>query len=139
LSFTNAYAREQGRMERERYTYMTKILISGDRNWTDKTLIFCTLLEYIDDVELVIEGSQYGADIIARDVAEELGINTLDMPADWDRYGISAGPRRNIQMLNEQPDLVLAFHDDIKNSKGTKHMIKIAKEAGVPVRLITHD
>jgi argininosuccinate synthase len=33
------------------------------------------------------------------------------------------------------PDVVLAFHNDLENSKGTKHMVKIALESGVPVYL----
>ena len=42
-------------------------------------------------------------------------------------------------MLDQgKPSLVLAFHDDIENSKGTKHMVKIAREAGVEVRIVTH-
>lgn len=46
-------------------------------------------------------------------------------------------PIRNKQMLDEgKPDLVLAFHTDIENSKGTKNMIYQAKKRGIKVILI---
>ena len=39
-------------------------------------------------------------------------------------------------MLEEgKPDKVLAFHEDIESSKGTKHMVKISQEAGIPVEV----
>jgi hypothetical protein len=42
-------------------------------------------------------------------------------------------------MLTEgSPDLVLAFHDDLERSKGTKHMVGIARKAKVPVRVVFH-
>jgi len=116
-----------------------KILISGDRNWADKELIFCTLLDYVDDVSVVIEGGARGADTLGRLVAEDLSISVIHCPANWNSYGKRAGIMRNIQMLEEhKPDLILAFHDDIEISKGTKHMIETAKAAFVEVRLITH-
>jgi hypothetical protein len=37
-------------------------------------------------------------------------------------------------LVESKPDLVLAF--PTKRSKGTWNMVKIAKEAGVPVRVI---
>lgn len=35
------------------------------------------------------------------------------------------------------PDLVLAFHKNIAESKGTKHMMEYAKKKGCPVRLVS--
>jgi hypothetical protein len=44
---------------------------------------------------------------------------------------------RNVQMLEEgHPDLVLAFSDNLEESKGTAMMVKLAKDAGVPVYVI---
>jgi hypothetical protein len=40
-------------------------------------------------------------------------------------------------MLAAKPDLVLAFHADLAHSKGTKHMVGIARKAGIPVEIIT--
>ena len=118
---------------------MTRILICGDRDWTNRRLIekFIDLLK----PDHVIEGGARGADTIAREVCEDRNIDFLDMPADWDMLGNSAGPVRNREMLKEGQrlglDYVLAFHNDIKRSKGTADMVAIASKAGIPVVIIS--
>lgn len=82
-----------------------------------------------------ISGKAKGADSLGEKYAKEWGAKVLEFPADWDKYGKRAGPIRNQQMLDEgKPDLVVAF--PTKNSKGTYHMIRIAKEAGVETIVI---
>lgn len=117
---------------------MQRVLVCGDRDWTDGQLI----AQYLEEIRpfVVIEGEARGADKLARRAAEFLRIAVLAFPADWEKYGKRAGPIRNRQMLKEgRPNLVLAFHDSIERSKGTKDMIRAAQSAGVPVRLITHN
>jgi hypothetical protein len=62
-----------------------------------------------------------------------------EYPADWDRYGKGAGPIRNKQMLDENPDIemVIAFHTNLTNSKGTKNMIDRAKRRNIKVCIFT--
>jgi hypothetical protein len=116
-----------------------RILVCGDREWNNREAIKRELLKIleVDTIDCVIEGEARGADIIARDICEkELNIMVYKYPANWAKFGKPAGVLRNIQMLKRgQPQLVLAFHPDITKSKGTAHMIKIAKEANVPVLL----
>jgi hypothetical protein len=58
-------------------------------------------------------------------------------PAEWKKYGNAAGPIRNARMLNEGvPDVVIAFHENIHKSKGTKNMMDQACLHGVDVILI---
>ena len=55
-------------------------------------------------------------------------------PADWKTHGKAAGPIRNKQMLDEgKPDVVVAF----PGGKGTANMVKLAREAGVPVTIVS--
>ena len=62
------------------------------------------------------------------------GFAIIGFPAQWDKYGKSAGVIRNQQMLDEgKPDTVVYFHDNIERSKGTKDMVSRAKKAGLPV------
>lgn len=62
----------------------------------------------------------------------------MTLPADWPRFGSAGGPIRNWQMLRDgRPDVVLAFHDDIAASKGTKNMLGMAQGEGIPTRLYT--
>lgn len=113
-----------------------KVLITGDRNWKDRQAIFRVLYGLPEDT-IIINGDCCGADRLSTDVARELNFETHVYPADWDNLGKKAGPLRNRAMLHqEEPDLVLAFHSNIKESKGTKDMCRYAKGQGVPVILV---
>ena len=57
-------------------------------------------------------------------------------PADWTKFGTKAGPIRNREMLDLQPDLVIAFHRNLKKSKGTIDTVMEANRRGIPVWLI---
>lgn len=121
---------------------MMRVLVSGDRNWSDYPFIkeaLVHLSETEGPITLVTHGAQRGADSLAGLAAKELNIPCWAFPAHWKKYGRSAGPIRNAQMLKEgKPDQILAFHDNIEVSKGTKNMIKIASKAGIPVTLNKH-
>jgi len=113
-----------------------RILFCGDRNWSNYKVI----CEVIADLkpELIIEGEANGADLLSAEAAENFNIPVLRFPADWDKYGRAAGPIRNTQMLKEgMPDLVVAFHDDIQNSKGTLNMVKQSLKQGLKVMVYT--
>jgi hypothetical protein len=56
--------------------------------------------------------------------------------ADWQRFGKSAGPRRNQKMLDmENPDLILVFHEDFTRSLGTRDMLHKAIKANIPYKI----
>lgn len=120
-----------------------RVLVTGDRNWSDHFLIamvlrgFKSLSDEADELFCVIEGGAKGADRHAQQWAhrqdpEEVELITVE--AEWGKYGNAAGPIRNMKMLDEhEPEFVLAFHNDLANSKGTKHCVEQAKKRGIPV------
>lgn len=109
-----------------------RILFCGDREWSNYKVICDIMAEFSPDV--VIEGEAPGADSAARDAAEYFGIPVLPFPANWKKYGRAAGPIRNKQMLVEgKPDIVVAFHNDIQNSKGTLNMVNQAQKQNIKV------
>ena len=116
---------------------MYKILVTGDRNWTDEDRIREELEKYIgiDADVMVIQGGARGADSIASFLALELGFKVKTYNAKWKEYGKAAGVIRNRLMLKEHPDIdvVLAFHNDLEHGKGTKDMVKISEKAGKKV------
>ena len=114
-----------------------KILICGDRHWKDRKTIFDTLRPYAQDNPTIIHGGATGADTIAGKAARAYGLKIIQHRAKWDEHGRAAGPIRNKKMLAEHPDLVLAFHNDIDGSKGTLHMVSIARDAGIKVIVVT--
>jgi hypothetical protein len=121
---------------------MYRVLICGDREWKCQDLILMALrILGKDNIECVIEGEARGADKMGKAAAKELGLTEeqiLEFPADWVKHGKAAGPIRNRKQFKEgKPNLVLAFHNDIKHSKGTKDMITVAKAGGVRTVLIS--
>lgn len=114
-----------------------RLLVCGDRNWTNRQLMYEVLNRNKDQIEILIQGGARGADAIAEQWARLHSIPCLTFPANWKKHGNAAGPIRNTQMLKEgKPTDVLAFHDDIDNSKGTKNMVEQARKAGVRVTII---
>lgn len=112
-----------------------KVLVCGDRFWTDKEKIRERLAK-LPAGTIVIHGAARGADSIAAVIGKTLGFDVRSFPAEWGKHGKAAGPIRNRLMLDEKPDLVLAFHSDLSNSKGTKDTVEEARRRGVPVELI---
>ena len=55
------------------------------------------------------------------------------LPDEWDKYGKSAGYRRNVQMA-EYADSCVVFWDG--KSRGTKHMIDIAEKRNLNLRKV---
>ncbi len=106
-------------------------LFCGSREWTDRDRIRRDL-ESLPEGSVVIEGGARGADRIAREEAEALGLHVATVWALWDHYGKSAGFRRNEAMARLCPDHVYAY--PLGESRGTRHMIEIAEANCIQVR-----
>lgn len=115
-----------------------KILVCGDRNWRNVFRILEVLSSWPKD-SIIIEGGARGADTLARVVADKLNLEWIEVKADWQIYGKSAGPRRNRKMLDLDPDVVIGFHNDISSSKGTRDTLNEAVRRGIMTFLITDD
>ena len=123
-----------------------KVIVCGSRDYDVEGYIWSLLdfeyswVEDSGDPFIVIEGGAKGADASAAAWADHKfeymtpghGIEHRRFPADWDKFGKQAGYIRNTQMLDEGPDLVLAFiNKPLPESRGTAHMVGIARAAGV--------
>lgn len=80
----------------------------------------------------VRDGRKFGADRLGEIYAKVNSRPIIEFPADWDEHGKVAGPIRNKQMADYATHLI-AFPS--KGSKGTRNMIKLAKEAGLVVNV----
>ena len=124
------------------------VLVCGGRNFGKVPLMFTKMdeelaaeqrlkpvavLDRLKDslpVTRIVQGGATGADTLAAEWARRNKISVRTYVADWDVWGKAAGFKRNERMLEEgKPDLVVAF----KGGKGTKHMVELAKRAGVRV------
>lgn len=114
-----------------------RLLICGDRNWTDSSAV----TEVVERLrpEVVIEGDARGADRMAGIAGELAGAEVEVYPAEWDKFGRAAGVIRNQRMLDYgEPTHVIAFHDDLANSRGTRDMVNRALKAKIPVLHFSH-
>lgn len=109
------------------------VLVCGGREFWNPELVDRTLREVEPD--MVITGGAPGADYLAQLWAEGAGVHCAIVKAQWEKYGKSAGVRRNLAMLWLKPDLVVAF----PGGRGTAHMLKSAQDAGVPVMEVSSD
>ncbi len=71
-----------------------------------------------------------GADRLGERYAKERGYPVRLFPADWEKFGKSAGYRRNAEMA-KYADGLIAFWDG--RSAGTGHMIYLAKKNAIKV------
>ena len=104
-----------------------KVLVCGSRTWRNPSVIDKRLRELPRATE-ILHGGARGADALAAGIALGLGFSVVEYPADWKR-GRRAGLERNLAMLDELPDLVLAFWDG--RSTGTAHVVREAKRRGI--------
>lgn len=110
-----------------------KVLVCGSRKWSDRGRIDAVLSKLPDDTEL-IHGAATGADTFAAEYGYKRGWRVQPFFADWESDGRRAGILRNLAMLDEEPDQVIAFH--LANSSGTRHTIQEAQRRGIPVEVI---
>ena len=118
-----------------------RIIVAGGRDFNDTEYLSksldALLAEFID-VEIV-SGHANGADKLAEEYANRLGIALKIFPADWKKYGRAAGPIRNREMLSyilDAKPVVAAFWDG--HSKGTKNMIEQARKENVDCRIFMY-
>lgn len=110
-------------------------LVTGDREWTDREAVERAFDRF--KPSRLIEGECRGLDLMARAVAEARGIPVIAIPAEWDKYGRAAGPIRNDDMLDLNPERVLAFHNNLKKSIGTKDCVTRALKREIETWLVT--
>lgn len=109
-----------------------RVIIAGGRDFDDfRFLCKKCMFKLQDKTDVVIvSGAANGADKLGEKFAKFMGYEIKQFPANWDEFGKSAGYRRNKEMA-EYADALIAFWDG--KSKGTKHMIDLARERNLKV------
>lgn len=111
-----------------------RVLVCGGRNYNNMIRVF-NELDFIHTqtpITAIVHGDASGADTLGGYWAQERGLIEERYPARWAEFGKSAGPRRNVEMAQTKPDLVVAF----PGGRGTKHMIETAKLMNIPLRIV---
>ena len=118
-----------------------RVLVCGGRDYDNRERLFRVLDQALQAATMagksftLIHGGARGADTLAdvwatmRQIATGWG-DVRVYEANWERDKKAAGPIRNKLMLtNEQPHVIVSC----KGGAGTAHMMKIGREAGIPV------
>lgn len=135
---------------------MVKIIIAGSREFNNYKLLekYCHKVFYelsqdeiltghvkedISNMQ-IISGTAIGADTLGERFAKNYSIELKQFPADWS-LGKQAGYIRNVQMADYAVEdnaygILIAFWDG--KSKGTKHMIDIARGKGMKIKICNY-
>lgn len=119
-----------------KYTDVKSIAFVGSREFKNRDLFNKVFAKYAEEKPHIVSGGAKGPDDWAIKEADKHNLDWHIFYADWNKYGKSAGYKRNILVVQES-DLVVAFWDG--KSKGTKHTIDIAKEQNKPIDLYVEE
>lgn len=117
-----------------------RVLVCGSRTWEDIDPITEELALLLndapaDEITIVHGGCPTGADAMAHDVAQWMNYNIEVHPADWEKHGKRAGPRRNREMIKSGVDRVIAFKN-ARHNHGTDGTIRLAIDAHLRTAVI---
>lgn len=121
------------------------IIVAGSRTFTDYNVVKSILNNYITsnniDNSTIICGMANGADMLGYNYAKEFNLLLKEFPANWDVYQKRAGYIRNEQMAKYAQEhgngVLFAFWDG--QSKGTKHMIDLAKKYNLEIHIFNFE
>ena len=112
-----------------------KTIIAGGRDFSDIELLTQEIDRLPYTPSEVVCGKARGADACGEMYAKINGLTITEFPAEWEKYGKRAGYIRN-SIMAKYADALIAFWDG--ESKGTKHMIDLAREECLFVTVIDY-
>jgi len=112
-----------------------RIIIAGSREFDNYNLLYqnCEKAFSLQKIIEIVSGTANGADKLGEKYANEKGYKIKQFPADWDKYGKSAGYNRNEEMA-KYADALIVFWDG--KSKGTKHMIDLGCKYKLKIKIV---
>lgn len=113
-----------------------KTIIAGSRDITDYSILESAIVQAGWRPTTVISGTARGVDLLGERWALENNVPVERCTADWAALGKKAGYVRN-EFMAKNADALIALWDG--QSKGTKHMIDVAKKAGLQVFIMQTD
>lgn len=107
-----------------------KIIFSGGRNYNGYIKVGA-IVKCLNPQQIIVGDCPTGLDSYVLQWANQLNIPIKIYEAEWDKFGKSAGPRRNRKMCEDNRFLsvLIAF----PGGRGTENCIKEAKELGIHV------
>jgi hypothetical protein len=112
------------------------VIVSGSRTITDYDVVKQVIESspWFGSIAQVYVGDAKGVDALVVRWCKENGIGYTIFRAEWGRYGRSAGPERNGEMIQQGGEALIAVWDG--ESKGTKDMMRQARKHSIPVHSV---
>jgi hypothetical protein len=111
-----------------------RVIIAGSRGIHDYAKVCDAVRRSGFPISRVVSGMAGGVDTLAVRYAAEQGLPCDRFPAEWGKWGRSAGYKRNVQM-SRNADALIAVWDG--KSPGTRHMIEVARARGLRVFVLS--
>lgn len=121
--------------------YTKKLIIAGGRDFKNYTLLEQETLNFLKDNDIqiqelsIVSGKARGADALGERFAKKFEIPVIEMPAEWDKYGKSAGYKRNEAMADVATHCICFWDGE---SRGTGAMIRTARNKGLVSRTVKY-
>lgn len=106
------------------------VAIVGSRTINDYELFKAATKQSGFEITEIVSGGANGVDKLAERYARENNIPIKILRPDWDKFGKSAGIRRNVD-INKAVEAVIALWDG--KSRGTAHSIQLATRRKMPL------
>lgn len=121
---------------------MTVVAVVGSRSFASNLTLERVCKEICKDefktneITHFVSGGAVGPDSWGEEIADAFGVEKTIFYPDWEKYGRSAGFRRNEDIV-KMADLVVAFWDGTPG--GTRHDLDLCEKMGKEVSLYTWD
>ena len=101
-----------------------KVIVAGSRTIHDYALVVNAIHASGYEIDELVSGGARGVDSMGETWAYAHNVPIKQFPAEWDKYGKSAGFRRNEVMAKYADALILVWDGQ---SHGSAHMLKTAR------------
>jgi len=113
-----------------------KVIIAGSRHIFDRAFLDRAIALSPFEITTVVCGCARGIDRCGAEWAYDRELPVDHFPANWDKYGIGAGPIRNRQMA-DHADAAIVIWDG--KSRGSKNMIEEMQKRNKPVHVVIYE
>jgi len=107
--------------------------ITGGRRFKDEEFVWDCLTNFMvqsGPLAAMVNGmAREGVDLFAYRWAQQMNIPVREFPADWDAHGEAAGPLRNQEMIDANPDMKVMVV--FPGHSGTSDMTRRCRKAGI--------
>src|SRR4051812_27973920 len=109
LNFLILWTWNAERSHQQHEQIFMKTVIAGSRGITNYSVVEAAVEHSGFTITQVVSGAAKGVDSLGEEYARRHRIPVNKNPADWSRFGRSAGPKRNKQMAEDADALIAVW------------------------------